>query len=169
LDWKRLITILSEEKAVYEELLEFSEEKREAVYERHLERLDAVVRREQAAAAKLDHWERQRFACMDAPNGQLALGPEPSESLTLLSYADLAPAAEGEALRALHGELSVLLRELQKRNAENKALIESRLEYARFAIDALNVESTAGLYGSRYGSTPPESGMVERRLFDREG
>lgn len=162
MDWKRLISVLSEERAIYEELLDLSAEKRDAVYERHLEQLDAVVRREQAAAARLDHYEKQRFACMDAPEGT-------SDSLSLLCYADLAPADEGDALRKLHGELSSLLRQLQKSNAENKALIESRLEYARFVIDALNVETSAGLYGSRYGSASPDSGMAERNLFDKKG
>jgi flagellar biosynthesis/type III secretory pathway chaperone len=162
LDWKRLIVILSEEKAIYEELLECAGEKRDAVYERHLERLDAVVRREQAVVARLDHWEKQRLACMDAPEGS-------SDSPTLLFFADQAPAGEGDALRALHGELSELLRELMQKNAENRTLLESRLEYARFAIDALNVEQTAGLYGSRYGSTPPDSGLVQRTIFDKKG
>jgi flagellar biosynthesis/type III secretory pathway chaperone len=163
LDWKRLISVLSEIKAIYEELLGLADEKRNAVFEGQLERLDAVVRMEQAAAARLDHWEKQRLACMDAPEG-------PSDSSqTLLFYADQAPAGDGEALRGLHGDLSVLLRELQTKNTENKTLLESRLEYARFAIDALNAEQTAGLYGSRYGSTPPDSGMVERRLFDKKG
>ncbi|MCL2002597.1 MAG: flagellar protein FlgN [Oscillospiraceae bacterium] len=162
MDWKRLISVLSEEKAIYEELLACSDEKRNAVYEGQLERLDAVVRKEQAAAARLEHWEKQRLACMDAPEGS-------SDSPTLLFFATLAPGGEGEALRALHGELSELLRDLQAKNAENKVLLESRLDYAKFAIDALHTEQSGGLYGSRYGSEPPGSGLEERRLFDKKG
>jgi flagellar biosynthesis/type III secretory pathway chaperone len=169
LNWARLISILSEEKAVYQELLELADEKRGAVYEGTLERLDAVVRREQAAVATLDHWEKQRLACMDATGSRLTPGTDSSDSPTLLFFADQAPEEEGDTLRALHGELSAILRELQQKNAENKTLLESRLDYARFAIDALNVEQTAGLYGSRYGPAQPDSGLAERTLFDKKG
>jgi flagellar biosynthesis/type III secretory pathway chaperone len=170
LDWKRLADILSEVKAVYTELLELSEEKREAVFERDVQRLDAVVRQEQAAVTNLNHWEKQRLVCMDAPgNDQLVRGQSPSDAPTLLFFADNAPDGERERLHTLHGELSGLLRELTKRNAENKALIESRLEYVQFAVDALTAEQTAGLYGSGYGRTPPESGMERKTIMDLKG
>ena len=162
MDWKRLIGVLTETKAVYAELLELADEKRAAVYEKSIERLDAAVRKEQAAAARLNHWEKQRLACMDVPEGS-------SDPPTLLFFAGQAPREEGERLSELHGELSGLLRELSKRNAENKALIESRLEYVRFALDALNAEQTAGLYGSRYGTAPPDSGLVQKTIFDKKG
>jgi hypothetical protein len=142
--------------------LELAEEKRAAVYEKSIERLDAVVRREQAAAARLNHWEKQRLACMDGPEG-------PSDPPTLLFFAGQAPREEGERLRALHGELGGLLRRLSQRNAEDKALIESKLEYVRFVLDALNAEQTAGLYGSRYGTASPDSGLVQKTVFDQKG
>ncbi|MDR0292701.1 MAG: flagellar protein FlgN [Oscillospiraceae bacterium] len=161
MDWKRLIGVLSEEKAVYTELLELAGEKRAAVFEKNIERLDAVVRREQGVAARLSHWEKQRLACMGAPEGS-------AEPPTLLFFADQAPPEDGERLRVLHDELGGLLRELTKLNAENKTLIESRLEYVRFALDVLNAEQTSGLYGSRYGSTPPDSGMVQKTVLDKK-
>jgi flagellar biosynthesis/type III secretory pathway chaperone len=162
LDWKRLIGALTEEKTVYTELLELADEKRAAVFEKSIERLDAVVRKEQAAVVRLNHWEKQRLASMDVPEGS-------SDPPTLLFCIGQAPAEEGERLSALHGELNTLLRELSKRNAENKALVESRLEYVQFALDALNAEQSAGLYGSRYGTTPPDSGMIPKTTFDRKG
>jgi flagellar biosynthesis/type III secretory pathway chaperone len=161
LDWKRLADVLSEEKAVYTELLKLSEEKREAVFERDVQRLDAIVRREQSAVTDLTHWEKQRLACMDAHTS--------SDAPTLLFFADIAPPEDGARLRKLHGELSVLLREVSKRNAENKALIETRLEYVQFAVDALTAEQTAGLYGSGYGKTLPDSGMISTTITDLKG
>jgi flagellar biosynthesis/type III secretory pathway chaperone len=170
LDWKHLADILSEEKAVYTELLKLSEEKRLAVFERDVQRLDAVVRREQSAIIDLNHWEKQRLVCMDAPNNdRLARGQGPSDAPTLLFFADKAPPPERERLLALHEELSGLLRELSKRNAENKALIESRLEYVQFAVDALTAEQTAGLSGSGYGKMPRDSGVIRKTITDLKG
>jgi flagellar biosynthesis/type III secretory pathway chaperone len=170
LDWKRLADILSEEKAVYTELLELSEEKRAAVFDRDVQRLDAVVRREQSAVTELSHWEKQRLMCMDAPgNDQLIQGQGPSDAPTLLFFADKAPAGERARLLQLHEELSGLLRELSKRNAENKNLIESRLEYVQFAVDALTAEQTAGLSGSVYGKSPQESGLDRKTIMDIKG
>jgi flagellar biosynthesis/type III secretory pathway chaperone len=170
LDWKRLADILSEEKAVYTELLELSEEKRLAVFDRDVQRLDAVVRREQSAVTDLNHWEKQRLVCMDAPgNDQLVLGQGSSDAPTLLFYADKAPPEEGNILRTLHKELNEILAKLSKRNAENKALIESRLEYVQFAVDALTAEQTAGLYGSGYGSARSDSGIIRKTITDLKG
>ena len=161
MDWKRLCDVLSEEKTVYTELLRLSDEKRTAIFEKNVEQLDAVVRLEQGLIARLNHWEKQRLACMDVPEG-------PSGPPTLLFYADQAPPEEGGRLRGLHDELQGLLREMSKRNEENKKLIESRLEYVRFALDVFNAEQTAGLYGSRYGATSPDSGMVQKTVLDKK-
>jgi flagellar biosynthesis/type III secretory pathway chaperone len=169
LNWKRLIDILSEEKTVYAELLDLAGEKREAIFQKEVKTLDAVVRREQAAAARLNHWEKQRLVCMDALDGRLSLGPGSSGAPTLLFFADQAPAEERASLRTLHDELSEMLRKLSKSNAENKALIESRLEYVRFALDALNAEQTAGLAGSGYGPGKTDGGMIQRTIFDIKG
>lgn len=168
MDWKRLADILSEEKAVYAELLELSEEKRTAVMDRDVQRLDAVVRKEQAAVTALNHWEKQRLVCMDAP-GNDQQGQNPSDAPTLLFFAESAPAEYGERLRVLHGELGEVLREVSKRNAENKALIESRLEYVQFAVDALTAEQTAGLYGSGYGNVSQDSGIIRTTITDLKG
>jgi flagellar biosynthesis/type III secretory pathway chaperone len=162
MDWKRLIEVLSETKAVYAELLELADQKRSAVYEKNIEQLDAVVRHEQAAAVRLGHWEKQRLACMDSPKGS-------SEQPTLLFLLTGAPAAEGEKLRALHDELSGQLSALTKKNAENKTLIESRLDYVRFALDALNAEQSAGIYAGRHGKAPSDSGAPPKTIFDKKG
>ena len=168
MDWKRLADILSEEKAIYSELLELSGEKRLAVFEKDVRKLDAVVRREQAAVTNLNHLEKQRLVCMDAPgNGQLGQGS--SDAPTLLFYADKAPPEEGDVLRTLHKELNEILRELSRRNMENKTLIESRLEYVTFVVDALTAEQTAGLYGSGYGKMQPDSGMIRKTITDLKG
>jgi flagellar biosynthesis/type III secretory pathway chaperone len=162
LDWKRLIEVLSEIKTVYAELLELADEKRSAVFEKNIERIDAVVRREQAAAVRLSHWEKQRLLCMDSPEG-------PSEQTTLLFLSARAPKDEGEKLRFLHDELSEMLQSLTKKNTENKTLVESRLEYVQFVLDALSAEQSAGIYGGRYGAPPPSGGITTKTIFDQKG
>ncbi len=139
MEWQKLIGALSEEKAVYEELVELAEEKRDAVYKKDLERLDSVVRREQGAVMRLGHWEKQRLSCLEA------LKDHPG-SPTLLFLAETAPSAERDALLKVHEELSGLIDTLRKANAGNKALIESRLEYVRFVLDVLNEDQTTGVY-----------------------
>lgn len=155
MEWQKLIGALSEEKAVYEELVELAEEKRDAVYKKDLERLDSVVRREQGAVMRLGHWEKQRLSCLEA------LKDRPG-SPTLLFLAETAPPAERDALLKVHEELSGLIDTLRKTNAGNKALIESRLEYVRFVLDVLNEDQTTGVYGA--GGVNPIGGGGKKIL-----
>ncbi|MCL1808102.1 MAG: flagellar protein FlgN [Oscillospiraceae bacterium] len=162
MDWKQLINVLTEIKAVYTELLALTEETRTAVFDKDIDRLDAVVRREQEAAVRLEHWEKRRLACMAVPEGS----PDPP---TLLFFAGQAPEEEGLRLRSLHDELDGLIQNLLLKNKENKKLVESKLDYVRFALDALQAEQTAGLYGSMYGSAPPDGGLIQKTVFDQKG
>ena len=162
--WKRFIDALSEEKNICAELLELAGEKQKAIMDKDIDALDAVVRREQGAALRLGHWEKQRLACMDALNVNVQA---PSGTATALFFADSAPPEEARAIRTLCGELGALVSELAGRNAENKVLVESRLEYARFVMDALSAEESAGLYGAGGGSQPHESGP-KKGLIDRK-
>lgn len=161
MDWQRLIAALREETIIYSELLEMSGEKRDAIFQKNVDRLDAVVRREQGAAANLAHWEKQRLASMDAP-------ASPSGSPALLFYAEQAPPEERKELLALHEELSEIIRKLQKANTENKALIESRLEYVRFALDVLTADQTSGVYSRPYADRAGYNPLPDKSMLDKK-
>ncbi len=158
MEWKTLIGVLSEEKEVFEELIELAGQKKDAVYQKDLEQLDAVVRREQGAVMRLGHWEKQRLSCLDA------LKDRPG-SETLLFFAEMAPPAEKETLLTLHEQLSNLIQTLKKLNAENKALTESRLEYVRFVLDVLSEDQMTGVYGA--GGVSPAGKEAPKKILDK--
>jgi flagellar biosynthesis/type III secretory pathway chaperone len=158
LDWQKLINALSEEKAVCQELIALAEEKKDAVLQKNIEQLDSVVRREQGAVMRLGHWEKQRISCLETPKDHPG-------SPTLLFFAETAPSPEREVLRALHKDLSALIETLRSANAENKAMIESRLEYVRFVLDMLNEDQTSGVY-SAGGASSYSSGS--QKILDKK-
>jgi flagellar biosynthesis/type III secretory pathway chaperone len=154
-----LIGILAEEQTVLEELIVLAGETRDAAYKKDRERLDAVVRREQGAVMRLEHWEKQRLACLST------LEDQPG-SVTLLFFADLAPRDEGEELRKAYETLSGLIDRLRKLNNENRVLIESRLEYVQFVLDTLGGEQSSGVYGA--GGVSQSTGSVPKKILDKK-
>lgn len=158
----RFTGILSEEKDVHAELLELSKQKKEAILNNSVSELDKIVSREQALVSRVTQWEKARQRCVDelsVRTGRLA------SQIDFRSFCDAASPNLRGRLEELHTQMRQQLEELRKVNDINKKMIESRLDYVNFAIDAM----TGG--GSQaYGSTGSDAPKPKQssRIYDKK-
>lgn len=165
---EQFLKVMREEKAIYQDLLSLSENKTDAIADKNVNNLDAIVRQEQSAILRLNQCEKRRLHYV----GLLCQNTgEHPETVTMLRFAEYATPDGSLELHALHDELSDILKRLSDKNHTNRALLESRLEYVHFAMDMLNTEQSPGVYDmggfdSRYDSGVPAKGktIIDRKV-----
>lgn len=157
----KFFKIMSEGRAIYEELVRLSRDKKLAIADRSVDSLDALVRAEQGVVMRLSQWEKSRAECV----ARLAAQYSAPEGAPFTWFAQKAPPEERSVFTKLHSELGALLKELSALNDDNKRMLESRLDYVRFAIDTLS-DSNLSVYDSRGGEQ--EGHESSRTIFNRE-
>lgn len=153
---KELVTrfeeVMREECALHEELLGFSEKKRDAIVAGSLPQLELIVREEQIRIARQQMLEKRRIACIDELSKQTGT---PSEDITMLTFAGLAGPEQQNKLRELAEKLSAVLNALKKNNDINSRMIQGRLEYIHCMMDSVaQTESAPTGYSSRGADIP---------------
>lgn len=160
----RFAAIMKEECALHERLLQLSLDKREAVAEDSLPKLDAIVREEQMLIAKQQAAEKQRLACVKEMSG---LTGRQAEDITMLTFAEAATdASQKKELRILAEKLSDTLNQLRKNNDINNKMIEGRLEYIQYMIGSVAALQEGGVYSGK-GTEQPRAGQAAK-LYDKK-
>lgn len=155
--------IMDEECALYEELLQLSREKQEAVTEQSLSKLDHIVREEQMRLAKQQGLEKRRVACVSELS---KLTGQPVGDITMLTFAEAAPPEQKGNLRALAEKLSDTLNHLKKNNDINSRMLESRLEYIQCMLSSASAMQESGVYTPK-GTESPQAGKAAK-LYDKK-
>jgi flagellar biosynthesis/type III secretory pathway chaperone len=160
----RFAEIMRDESDLQQRLLQLSLDKREAVTEDSLSKLDAIVREEQMLIARQQAAERQRLACVEELS---ALTGKPVEDITMLTFAEAAedPSCQKE-LRTLAEKMIDTLNQLQKNNDINKKMIEGRLEYLQYMVGSVSALQESSVY-SQQGTEKPRTGQAAK-LYDKK-
>lgn len=162
----RFTEVMSKEKDIYERLLKISEGKKGAILSKETKALDAIVREEQSLILRLEQLEKRRIKC----SAELAREINtPLEGITLLLFAEQGTLEQSEVLIEIHKELSTMLETLSKHNEENKALLDSRLEYVHFAMDTLTPDQNPGVYSTTgndgsFNDNTTRTGIIDRKV-----
>ena len=121
-----LVSLLEEQKAILEVLLDLSNQERKILVEGKSHLLEDIIRRELKELSKINALEKKRKA-MDKDLA-LAFGLDEDE-ITISAIAERADDYERQVITSLQEELSGLLRHHTELNKENRELIKAHLDY----------------------------------------
>jgi len=162
-----LKNILSEELAVYKELIPISEAKTRIIVENNLEALQEITGREQAAVDRIMSLERKREAVMNDIRTVINRRTGEFNLRTLISLLGTQPAQQ-QALSKLRDELNDAVGRLVSVNDRNKALIEQSLEMIEFNMNFIQstrmvADNTYTKRASKYEPHIPGTSMFDAK------
>lgn len=131
---ENLLTVLEEEKTIYEELIPVSEEKTKILIANNLKELEQVTEKEQLLIEKSTALGKKREELIK--NIALVLNKDAAQLdlATLTGLLDKQP-EEQHKLAVLHDSLKKVMRRLIAINEKNKNLIENSLEMIEFNMN----------------------------------
>ena len=131
---EELVTVLTKEVDVYEELLPVAQAKTPMIIENNLEGLQSTTEREQELVDQVTHLENQRMRIVR--NIAIVLGKKESEitSKDIIGSLVKEP-GEQRKLKVLHDQLRNTIQQLIEINNRNKSLINQSLEMIEFNMN----------------------------------
>jgi len=159
--YETLRDLLTRERVLYEQAVELSRSKKEAVMNNKVAEVDVLIRSEQRLINDLQAAESKRLACLQ--DFAAHSGRDPA-GMTLAGMVEAAPENERASLAEIHGALRSTLETLLALNEENRVLVESQLQYTQYMLSVLTDEDATHTYSSRGGektktAEPPQRTM----------
>ncbi|MCM1112042.1 MAG: flagellar protein FlgN [Muribaculum sp.] len=139
---ENLIDIFNRECSEYEGLLEISQRKTPIIVSGNLENLKKITDEEQDMVNRLNRLERRR---VEVTADIATVLNKDVAKLTLTNLIDMLQArpTEQDALAKIHDRLHGTVRELQRVNEQNSALLRDALEMVEFEIALLQASKAA--------------------------
>ena len=163
---EELISTLTEEEALYQEMIPVSEEKTRVIVANDLEALQTVTEKEQVMVDKVGALEKKRMETVKNIGIVLSRNPE---TLTLHSIVEMLhnQPEEQQKLRAIHDKLRVTTGRLKDINSQNKLLIEESLEMIEFNMNVLrSTRMSSGSSNYTRNASQTSSAAAEPGMFD---
>ena len=161
--WQPLLQSMDQTMALYRNMLEMSEQKKNVLVQGKPGDLEAVNRREEVMIFEANALEHRRAkATADLVN---ALGLSDAQP----SLKDLAAVAEpevAERLQTLRREFGSVLRELSRRNEVNAKLTEQALAFVNFNMNLLTRRQVENTYAPAGATVIPKT--MPAALLDRK-
>ena len=163
---ENLISVLSEENALYEELIPIAEKKTQVIVANDLEALQTITAQEQRIVDRVANLEKRRNEVII--NIGAVLSKDPKE----LNFKSLIDALKGQKkeqqqLRELHDKLRSTTDRMIQLNNRNKDLINQSLEMIEFNLNYIQ-SSWMSPGTAQYGRTAAETETqgFSTRMFD---
>lgn len=162
-----LKNILSEELAIYKELIPISETKTRIIVENNLEALQEITGREQAAVDRIMSLERKREAVMNDIRTVINRRTGDFNLRTLISLMGKHTQQQQE-LSKLRDGLNDAVGRLVSINNRNKALIEQSLEMIEFNMNFIQstrmaADNTYTKHASKYETHIPGASLFDAK------
>jgi len=142
--YNRLIDILQNQLALYEELLEMSRQKKVFLIKNNIEAIRHITARESSLISKLQNFEREREKAVSELAGRLRVPPRGLTLSEIVDRMNNSPARN--QLADLRMRLRAGMDELKLLNEQNKALINQSLEYIDFTMNLLRSSVSGPIY-----------------------
>ena len=150
-----LVSVLSRERLIYQELLDVAAEERQAIIMGKLPALRAALQRKQDLLARLSGLEDRRISWLRRYARKHALD---LQQLTLAAIIERSEAGEGQLLRRVHRQLLQRIDRLVQMDAVTKSLLEKILGSIDGSLRFLLADDGSGLtYGSQGRLQPAAS------------
>jgi len=156
-----ILELVGVQKAVYDELLERAQAKREAIVQGDIARLDAAIAAEEYLLIRLGSLEQQRERLIETLAGEL--GDPPGQlSLSAIAWRDK---GQRERMRALQAAFGRTLDSVRQVNEVNAQLLDMHLAYVQEMLDAATQTVSTPTYC--IDGSPESRRMQSARLYDR--
>lgn len=153
-----LIESLTQERAVYQQLLALSADKQPVLIKGDVQRLEEMTRREQGMLEELRAIEARREADSEKLARCYGIAESPVRLRTLI---EASPLADRLKLQLIWRQLEQVLADLARWNIKNRKLIEIQLRYANCFIDVLTGSTVVGnTYNESGNVRPKQNGRV---------
>ena len=139
---ENLIDVLEKESSEYEALLELSMKKTPIIVSGNLENLQKITDEEQEAVSRVANLDKKRMEILADIANVLNKDVASLKLANLIEMLVDRP-AEQEALAVSHDRLHASVRELQKINEQNRALLTNVLEMVEFEMNMFQAMKTA--------------------------
>jgi flagellar biosynthesis/type III secretory pathway chaperone len=153
--------LLAQEKALYEQAVKLSRDKKEAVLGNKVAELDLLVRSEQKLISDLQAAEQRRMVSIHEFTAKLGIDPA---AVTLAAMVESAPESRRKPLAEVHGALRETLETLLALNDENRVLVEAQLQYTRYMLSVLTEEDATHTYSSHRGEKEKSKEPPQRTM-----
>ena len=158
----KLVEVLNQEAAVYEDILKISRNKTNIIVEGKVSELESLVKLEQSLVLKMSRLEASREKLVEKLASELGIeSQEPSISEIM----ERLGADETEKLKSCQLKMSEVLGEVKNLNGLNSKLIKNSLDYIDFSINLL---TAAGSPNDTYGNTGHINDSKKRSFFDKK-
>lgn len=164
-----LITVLSAETVLYEQLLPIAEQKTRIIVENDLEKLEKITAEEQTFVDKVTVLEKKRMEIMFNIGTVINRNPEHLKIKDIIKFLERQPKEQKE-LSMLHDKLKQTVEKLMEANSRNKTLILQSLEMVEFNMNF--VQSTRMAPGNnnytKMATSMVDGSGMQMRTFDRQ-
>jgi len=157
---ERLISLLNEERALYQSLLSTLQKERKAIIRSEIIRITECTKEKENLILKIRVLEEQRINYLDALATVLGISVD---TLTLRELSRRVDESYATQLDDCSTGLGALIQSIQEVNASNKALVSHSLDLIRGSLSLLNdlISHTAVYYQTgRMQKTDQKGGMV---------
>ena len=162
---EELIETLTQEEALYVELLPIAEQKTKIIIENNLEELQRITTMEQEFVDKIAVLENQRLKTIS--NIGIVMSQDPNTlTLTSLSAMLKNQPEEQAALNRLHDSLKKILELIKEINLQNKVLIEQSLEMIEFNMNVMQSERVAPVNNYNRAASTMDIPVAQSGMFD---
>ena len=155
-----LTDIMTEEKNIYDELLEISKNKKNIIVEGNVDELERITKTEQSIIIELAKLEDKREDNIQRIANVIGIKPE---DLTISKLVEHVDHETGKKLRDMRETMMKALRELKDLNALNSKLINSSMEYIEFSLGLLTSAVEAD---NNYTMDAERKGSKGKNFFD---
>lgn len=155
-----LMSVLTEEKNIYDELLEISKNKKNIIVEGNVNELEKITKTEQSIMIELSKLEDRREDNIQRIADIIGIEPQ---NLTISKLAEHVDHETGKKLRDMRDTIMKVLKELKDLNALNSKLINSSMEYIEFSLGLLTSAVEAD---NNYTMDAERKGSKGKNFFD---
>ncbi|MHB1313898.1 MAG: flagellar protein FlgN [Christensenellales bacterium] len=159
-----LLAVMTDEKSIYQNLLELSNRKKDIIMQNLLTELNTILRQETALVNRIKKLEKERAISLEE------IATKQGVAGRLLSMDEILALAGGnqrDQLAELKNEFSRIVTKLTDSNELNRKLIYTQLEYTSFCISVLLKQANMSETYDNLGSTK-ENKMTDYRLIDQK-
>jgi len=158
-----LLQVMTEEKEIYQALLEASQQKKDILIKNDLPSLSSVIQKESNLLKKAKTVEAHRLSIVD----QMALerGMD-ADNFPLQTLIGMSEGPLKQALSELRTQFGQVVEDLKESNEVNRRLIQTHLEYTSFCIRLMTQTTEQGQMYDNKGNTNEET--AKSRVFDKK-
>lgn len=159
----KLIGILNQEYDYYQDLRELAADKKEMIIENEVEQLSEIIEEDEDIVKQLEQLEEERNQLISELGADYEIG---KKQITFQDLQEHLPADKKQQLEDIRGQLLTVIEELDRKNDENRQLLEEAIKLNNFSFEMMSrvLEPESQTYNNKSeGDNPDKSNHIINR------